>query len=52
MTITRASFDGVDAAHAAGPDDTIDLTPARPLVESQAAFALFQKGAAWRDSIR
>ncbi len=40
MTITRASFDGVDAAHAAGPDDTIDLTPARPLAAGRAVLVI------------
>src|SRR5262245_44236252 len=40
MTITGASLDGVEATHAAGPDNTIVVTPARPLPAGRAVLTL------------
>jgi alanyl aminopeptidase len=40
MTITSAAVDGAPATHAAGPDSTLVVTPARPLTAGQAVLTL------------
>jgi aminopeptidase N len=40
MTIRRATVGGQDAAHAAGPDDTVVITPARPFAPGRTTLVL------------
>jgi alanyl aminopeptidase len=40
MTIVRAAVDGTEAAHAAGPDHTLVITPAAPLKAGRAVLTI------------
>jgi alanyl aminopeptidase len=40
MTITRAALDGTEAKSASGPDDTLVITPARPLAVGRAVLTV------------
>ena len=40
MTIARAAVDGVAAAHAAGPDNTVVITPAKALAAGRAVLTI------------
>ena len=40
MTLARAAVDGAAATHAAGPDNTIEITPARPLATGSAVLTI------------
>jgi cytosol alanyl aminopeptidase len=40
MTVVRAAVDGTEAKQAAGPDDTLAITPARPLAAGPAVLTV------------
>ena len=40
MKVARAAVDGAAATHAAGPDDTLEITPARPLAAGPAVLTI------------